>query len=188
MKPTTYCALDLEMNQPSRRIIQIGLCMGTWGAAEPNFERAVWHLDPSEPISPFITTLTGITDECIREHAKPLDVVLAEIAQFLDRRRFVNPVVWGEGDAGALKALVKSAGLPPLRFGHRSIDVKTLVFFLNAAKSSPGAGSLSSALKHYKLNFEGEAHRADADAFNTLRLFFHLLDLQRELISAPLAA
>lgn len=188
MRPTTYCALDLEFNQPSKRVIQIGLCMGTWGSGEPNYERAVWYVDPGEPIAEFITKLTGITDEDIRTKAKPLEQIASEVLKFLDRPRFVNPVVWGEGDARALRALFESTGVAQPHFGHRSIDVKTIFVFLNAAESGPTRGSLGSALKLYKLGFEGDSHRADVDALNTLRLFFHLLDKQHHLVSNAKAA
>jgi inhibitor of KinA sporulation pathway (predicted exonuclease) len=46
------------------------------------------------------------------------------------------------------------------------------------AKGKKPNGGLSSALGEYRLPFEGKAHRADVDAFNTLRLFFHILKSQ----------
>jgi inhibitor of KinA sporulation pathway (predicted exonuclease) len=36
-------------------------------------------------------------------------------------------------------------------------------------------------MARYKLQFVGKAHRADVDAFNTLRLFFAILERQRTL-------
>jgi inhibitor of KinA sporulation pathway (predicted exonuclease) len=40
------------------------------------------------------------------------------------------------------------------------------------------SGGLSSSMGRYKIKFEGEAHRADVDAYNTLRFFFHLMERQ----------
>jgi inhibitor of KinA sporulation pathway (predicted exonuclease) len=40
-------------------------------------------------------------------------------------------------------------------------------------------GGLSKAMGRYKMQFVGQAHRADVDAFNTLRLFFAILERQR---------
>ena len=57
-------AVDLEMNQPSRKIIQIGaICF------EPDTGKIVakFHMfvNPGEPISPEIIELTHITDEMV---------------------------------------------------------------------------------------------------------------------------
>ena len=42
-------------------------------------------------------------------------------------------------------------------------------------------GGLSSFMGRYKLQFEGKAHRADVDAYNTLRFFFLLIERQRKI-------
>jgi inhibitor of KinA sporulation pathway (predicted exonuclease) len=34
----------------------------------------------------------------------------------------------------------------------------------------------------YKMQFEGKAHRADVDAYNTLRLFFEILKQQKRML------
>jgi inhibitor of KinA sporulation pathway (predicted exonuclease) len=44
------------------------------------------------------------------------------------------------------------------------------------------AGGLSSAMGVYKMQFEGKAHRADVDAYNTLRLFFEILKQQKRML------
>jgi inhibitor of KinA sporulation pathway (predicted exonuclease) len=51
--------------------------------------------------------------------------------------------------------------------------------FANGKRPS---GGLSSAMGVYKLQFEGKAHRADVDAYNTLRLFFEILKRQKQML------
>jgi inhibitor of KinA sporulation pathway (predicted exonuclease) len=43
------------------------------------------------------------------------------------------------------------------------------------------SGDLSSGLGSFKLQFKGSPHRADADALNTLRLFFEILHRQNQI-------
>jgi inhibitor of KinA sporulation pathway (predicted exonuclease) len=53
---------------------------------------------------------------------------------------------------------------------------------LSLARTQTGKvqhGGLSKAMARYKLQFVGKAHRAHVDAFNTLRLFFAILERQR---------
>lgn len=66
------CVIDLEMNQPSHSIIQIGaVCYDT----RQDKVRAVFssNVRPGdEQISPYITELTGITQEMV-DVSMPLD-------------------------------------------------------------------------------------------------------------------
>lgn len=182
MNQLQFFALDLEFNQPSKRIIQVGLCLGARNESPENFQCLKWYVDPGEPISEPITALTGITDDDIRTHAIPLPQVALEIGEALKARgSFVNPVVWGDGDARSLLAAFAGNDVLFPFFGHRSIDVKTLYVYLNIVLGRNARGGLKSAMAQYKVKFEGEPHRADVDAFNTLRLFFALLDRQSAL-------
>ena len=49
------------------------------------------------------------------------------------------------------------------------------------SKGKSPKGGLSSAMGEFKLKFDGQAHRADVDAMNTLELFFHILSRQQML-------
>ena len=72
-----YCVLDLEMNQPSGTIIEVGaVCYHSRsGKITSRFSQHV-KLPEGELLNPDITKLTGITKEDI-EVARPLDQVLA---------------------------------------------------------------------------------------------------------------
>lgn len=174
-----FVSLDLEMNQPSGRVIQVGIALGTAKQAPSDYVCRQWLVDPGEPVSEFITDLTGITDDALKSTSVPLTQVALELGQLIDLYSpFTNPVVWGEGDSRTLKQAFAEVGVSFPYFGHRTLDVKTMCTFLAFASNKSPPRGLKSALSRYELCFTGEPHRADADAANTLKLYFHLLGRQ----------
>lgn len=179
-----YVALDLEYNQPSGTIIQVGMAIGSASQSQQEYVVRRWDLRVDEPISEFITQLTGITDEDCR-----IGVSLTQCAEELgsllhEHEVFVNPVTWGGGDSTDLLRAFAQAQIEFHHFGRRWIDVKTWTTLLSLARTTTAKvqhGGLSKAMARYKLQFVGKAHRADVDAFNTLRLFFAILERQRVL-------
>ena len=170
MKTQNYLALDLELNSDGEgnitKIIQVGVAVGS---ETSNIRTYKWYVDPKEPLTPFITQLTGITQEDINTKAVPLAQVAKEIGDLIDQHNtFVNPVQWGMGDADELKEEFKENNVEFRYFGNRSIDVKTIFTFLQNAKGNSIKGGLRSSMGRYKLHFKGEPHRADVDAYNTL--------------------
>lgn len=181
-----FLSLDLEMNQPSGRIIQVGVALGDELQAMEEWTVRRWYLDPGEPVAEPITQLTGVTNEDIARHAQSAHAVAAQIGALVDEHQpFVNPVTWGGGDSTALKALFEREQVPFPYFGRRWLDVKTVYVCLRLAQGKKPTGGLRSALAEFKLRFVGEPHRADADALNTLQLFFELQSRQRTLHAAP---
>lgn len=180
---TKFLALDLELNQPSNRIIQVGVSIGSAHQSHEEYLTKKWYIDPGEPISEEIVKLTGITDEDIASHAVPVAQCAAELgALIVGHQTFVNPVVWGGNDSVELQEMFAAENVSFPYFGHRWIDVKTWTTFLALShhpEPRSSSGGLRSHLDRYKVRFIGEAHRADVDAFNTLRLFFRLLERQR---------
>lgn len=179
---TVFISLDLEMNKPSNKIIQVGVCLSHIDGIEPNAEYPefpktyVWYLDPQEPISPFITELTGITDDDIRDKAVSHERCASELSALIDQHNcFINPVTWGGGDSSLLIHEFKDRGIDFNKFGRRWIDVKTIHTYLCLSRFKTPKGGLKSCMGMYGLKFIGDAHRADFDALNTLRLFFHLM-------------
>lgn len=180
-----FVALDLEFNQPSRRIIQVGVALGTLGQPEVTYQVRSWLLDPGEPVAPEITQLTGITDDAIAAGAVPLSKVAVELGAMLSQGPvFVNPVTWGGGDAETLLAAFREGGIAFPHFGRRWLDVKTMHSLLRLAQGKNPSGGLRSIMAQYGLAFSGMPHRADVDALNTLRLFFRLLERQGRLLAA----
>jgi len=183
MNKQNFLALDLELNSDGNnnitKIIQVGVAFGS----EPsNIQTYKWYVDPKEPLTPFITQLTGITQQDIDTKAVPLATVAEELGKLIDEQQtFVNPVQWGMGDADELKAEFKENNAEFPYFGHRVIDVKTIYTFLQLSSGNSIKGGLKSSMGRYKLQFKGEPHRADVDAYNTLVFYFELMKRQSKL-------
>lgn len=178
-KDIQYVALDLEFNQPSRKIIQVGVAIGSPMQSQEEWVCKQWLLDPGEPVAEHIVELTGISDEEIAQKAVAWPQMADELSTLLRQTKaFVNPITWGGGDHEALIEAIKAQGIAWPHFGRRWLDVKTMHAFLAMARGKNTSGGLRSVMGQYKLAFEGRQHRADHDAFNTLRLFFAMLERQ----------
>ena len=181
-----YLSLDLELNNaedsstPNPPIIQVGVAIGTYDHYTDNsIITKKWYLNPNEPIYPFITNLTGITDEDVLTKSVTHEVLAEELGALIrEYNPFINPVTWGGGDSIELKQEFKDRNIPFPFFGRRWIDVKTWYILRMIAAGKRPSGGLRSAMGIYKINFEGTPHRADDDALYTLRLFFKIVDLQ----------
>ena len=173
---TKFIALDLELNQPSGKIIQVGVCIGSLGMPEEEYITSSWLLDPGEPIAPFITELTGIHDKDIQNLSVPWQVFTSDLTSLLQTHQpFINPVTWGGGDCTELLQAIRQEGIDFPFFGRRWIDVKTLHVFERISAGRSTSGGLGTCLNRYGKRFVGIPHRADADALNTLRLFFEMI-------------
>ena len=179
-----FLALDLELNQPSGKIIQVGVAIGDKNTQFEDYVVRKWYIDPQEPISEFINDLTGITDSDIRAEAYSHEHVARELGVLIKEHKvFINPVTWGGGDSVELLAEFCKNHADFLHFGRRWIDIKTWYTYLMLTRGKAASGGLVSAMGYFKLHFKGKAHRADVDAANTLALFFKLLDRQARLES-----
>jgi inhibitor of KinA sporulation pathway (predicted exonuclease) len=183
MRDQNYLALDLEYNSngsETEDIIEVGLACGS--PKNNNIIRKSFLVKPRNKkvtLYPFITELTGITQEEYDENSVLWEDVV-EYVRFLHQeyKPFANPVTWGIGDAYDMKNTIKNEELNFPFFGRRIIDVKHLFLFIEAAKGRSLSGGLKGAMGKHKITFQGKSHRAESDAFNTLRFFFFLLRRQ----------
>ena len=185
MKDINYLSLDLELNNlqngTTPKIIQVGIAVGS-PMRPDDIKTFSWYLDPQEPITPFITELTGITDEIIQEKAVSHETAAKEIGEIIKSYDcYVNPIVWGQGDASELKAEFKERNIHFPFFGNRIFDVKTLYVFRQMVKGNSPKSGLGRAMRNCGLQFIGTPHRAICDAENTLRFFFYYINKSREL-------
>jgi inhibitor of KinA sporulation pathway (predicted exonuclease) len=188
IKDINYFALDLELNNKNDgtipKIIQVGIAIGSPVRPE-DIQTYVWYINPEEPITPFISQLTGITDEIIQEKAVSHETVAEELGDLLKQNEcFANPITWGQGDAEELKTEFRERNIDFPFFGRRIFDVKTIYVFQQMVRGKSVSGGLRSAMGTYGLKFDGTPHRADEDAKNTLRLFFYLLNKERRILNA----
>lgn len=175
-----YLSLDLEMEQPNQEIIQIGACVGNIKTGEIlGTYRA--YCTPSEPLSPFIIQLTGITQETMDIHGKPLVEAYKGLIQFRNQFANVNcnAMTWGGGDTLELKQQVVRAydigKVFPWPLGRRWIDIKTWFQFRQLVKDGKQQSGLAKALIKCGLNFKGRKHDAMDDAVNTFRIAYALV-------------
>lgn len=175
-----FIALDLELNQPSGKIIEIGIAIGN--PTDGILKNTNWYIDPGEPIDESITELTGITDEVIEMDSTPLHVVAEQLTTiFANYTPFPNPVQWGGMDAHLLRKEFLLQGIDFKLFGRREIDVKTLYCFLQISRGRSITGGLKGCMERYKVPFVGTPHRALDDARNTLQFYFTLLGRQQNM-------
>jgi inhibitor of KinA sporulation pathway (predicted exonuclease) len=190
-----YIALDLELNPGPEvpEIIQVGVAIGSIEQAESEWITRSWYVKPlsGTPITQHITDLTGIGQDTIDSLGVDHATVGGELSDLIRSvpDLFVNPVTWGQGDAVELLTEFRTAGVHFPHFGRRIIDVKTFHVLVELANGRSPAGGLRSCMGRHSMMFAGTPHRADIDAFNTLRFFFHLIRRQesfetcRELIT-----
>lgn len=180
MTEQNFIALDLELNQPSNRIIQVGVCIGNAVQKPEEYLTQKWYLDPNEPIDTWITDLTGITNSDIKTYAVSHETVAREINNLIKKHKpWLQPVVWGYDDAGQLRREFERNNVEFKHFGGRWLDVKTIYNFLQFSLNNSPNGNLQQAMLTADSWFEGSQHRADIDAFNTLKFWFYLMNNQK---------
>jgi inhibitor of KinA sporulation pathway (predicted exonuclease) len=188
IRDQNFISIDLELNNKqdgtTPKIIQVGVSIGS-PVRPDDIKTFSWYLDPEEEITPFITKLTGIDNQLIKEKAVPHQIVAEELGALININKcFVNPIVWGGGgegnDATELKDEFRERNIDFPFFGRRVVDVKTLYVFNQMVQGKSPSGGLRKSMLSYGLTFEGQSHRAEIDALNTLLFFFYFLEKQRK--------
>lgn len=172
--------LDLELNQPSGKIIQIGAVVGDSINGEI-LDRYRVYVDPQEPLQEFIIGLTGITEDDIK--TKGTDLVTAYQglkAMHMRHDCFINPITWGGGDSKELLDQLPNDGSIQWPFGRRWIDAKTVhVTKMISQQDKVLSSGLATSMKYYNLKFQGRKHDALDDAENTWRLYYHIIYMMK---------
>jgi len=171
-------SLDLEMNQPSGRIIQVGATIHNARNGHLIDSISI-YVDPGEPIATDITELTGITDDHVKGAAKVREAYLQLKAWNESHKTFGTPVVWGSGARNDSSTLHEQAAVDEQNFmGYRVIDAKTIfqsfqLFTNKKVRAGLGAATADMGLE-WNSTF-GKPHDALADAHNTALIWFYMM-------------
>jgi inhibitor of KinA sporulation pathway (predicted exonuclease) len=181
LRPINYLALDLELNTDGHQtyeICEIGIAIGNPSESILTDSKVI---KITQPLFQKTTEITGITQEEI-DNGINLNEAASWLSSLIETHKpFTNPVTWGLGDSQELLQTFRENQINFPFFGRRIIDVKHFFLFIEAANGRALSGGLRSAMNKHKLKFLGTPHRAESDAENTLRFFFHLLKRQRKL-------
>jgi len=143
-------------------IIEIAAVKYVPGAdSHPHMQQLI-HID--RPLPRFITKLTGITDEMLREDGRRMDEALDEFIEFIGDHDVVAFNI--NFDARFLNAAVERHGRPPIKnVGHCAL--------VRARTAWPDLDNhkLAYLAKHLNLD-TGPAHRALNDALLALEVYF----------------
>jgi inhibitor of KinA sporulation pathway (predicted exonuclease) len=173
-----FTALDLEMNQPSKSIIQIGAVVGNITTGQI-LEKLSVFVNPNERINPEITKLTGITQQDVDNGVTLLEAYGKLKRMHENYGSFINSITWGGGDSQELLEQLKK-NHPDFEgwcFGRRWIDTKTLFVSWRFANGQPIQGGLARSMTKVGLQFQGRKHDARDDAFNTFLMYVKMLSL-----------
>lgn len=150
-------------------IIQIGAVAIDDGIVTDSFSTLV---NPGQAIPPFITQLTGITEEMVAD-APSLEEVFPRLLRLLDGRAFVAHNA--SFDLQFLQEALLSQGY--YAFDGYVLDTVELSRLLMPTQNSYRLGELAS-----DLDIEHEnPHQADSDAMATAQLFLHLMNIVNEM-------
>lgn len=180
MKPKIFTTLDLEMNQPSGKIISIGAVVGDISDGRI-LDRLHVFVNPEEKITEYITNLTGITQEDVDNKGVSVNSAYAQLEKLhLNYLAFRNCLTWGGGD---IKELLSQSGRGTEgngAFGRRWIDVKTVFISYCLANDLSVQSGLSKSLTKIGLQFSGKKHNALSDAENTFRMYCELIKRMKQ--------
>lgn len=163
--------VDLEANQPSGNIIQIGAVQldCRTGVIDNHFSVFI-KLPESDPLSPDITVLTAITAEQLAS-GLPLKEALDLFWAYVGKKTLCS---WGRDYWDLIKA-TRSLGEEPPNMGRmRTIDLKawSQVFACVYPANKAKGGGLARMMEMFQVPFVGRAHDGLVDAENTARLMW----------------
>lgn len=161
--------IDLELNAPSRKIIQIGYTIHNAKTGKLAWKENL-HVDPKEALSPAITELTGITQKDVDGAFTLLEAYKCMEAIMRSFNCTTNALAWGT-DTIELRSQLGLTWAEYI-FKLRYIDVKSMFqAYQMATPNGKTKVGLSKALNILGLEFIGRPHQAADDAENTFRVY-----------------
>ena len=163
--------LDLEMEQPSNEIIQIGYVIGD-KAGKIKHQRSIL-VKPSQQLSDFIIDLTGITRDRMDSEgvskAEAMEIMNKDLAKYSPNKKAVT---WGSGD---VRVLLQQ--FPEITLHNRYLDMKTLYQMESLATNRSMKRGLFNAAEDLDINTDMfSAHDALSDAIVTYLVFIEYIN------------
>ncbi len=174
MTNKNFISLDLELNQPSGTIIQVGCVVGNLETGEI-LEEYSKCIKIDEIINDRIIKLTGIKQNDVDNGIKLYEAYIDLKNLHNKYECFRNAITWGGGDCRALRNALNLDDEMFL-FGRREIDAKTLYVSYRFANNLKHQGGLARAMGQLGLQFKGKKHCAVDDARNTFIVCRKLLE------------
>jgi len=191
-RATRITSIDLELNQPSNKVISIGAVIGdiVTGEIIAEFHEYVKIDEPlcTDAKICDIPKLTGITEEILENEGITLIEAYEKLVEFHKQSHYVNALTWGYNDCAQLRTDLERVGmqlhggfhnpskLPVFCFGRRHFDCKQRFQEQCMLEGKTIQGGLKKALKRCGLTFNGQSHNALYDALNTFVLYNYLLN------------
>ena len=168
---------DLEHNQPTPSIIQIGavLCDYKKRTIVKRFNRYCL-LPKGEILDPYIQDLCDIPEDFLEEHGISFVSAVNEFWTWVhDCNCGGNIAAWSK-DLIVLEKQSREAGVTPPTNLH-SLDLKEMGKLFRIPKGSKAKGGLQNTMQLFNLTFKGRPHDGLTDSENTAMLVFHWLKL-----------
>lgn len=169
--------VDLEMNQPSQKIIEIGAVFMNLKTGDI-IDRFDCYVNPEEQLDDFIIKLTGITQKQVDNGIKIQDA-LTEFWLWVEKHNCKNVQAWGSD----VWELTQQSKLNHIQYPKiRAYNIKELVNVVKSALPNTSLkGGLSKSMEVFGLPFKGRAHNALVDAENTGNLLFFVKEQFRQI-------
>ncbi len=161
--------IDLELNQPSEKIIELGYIIGNPKSGEIVTKNSIL-VDPGECLSNEIIALTGITQDMVNKGQNlqfAYEIMLNDDVAY-NALNIIHQ--WGVGDTNLLKKQLGS--INNWNFGRSFIDVKALSQAHSIIHGMSCYGGLRKMAGRLNIEMSKEKqHRADYDAEITFLVY-----------------
>ena len=171
--------LDLELAQPSKKIIQIGAtCLDLRsGTTIGNF---MTFVNPEEELSPFIMDLCNISQKDVDNGEKLPNALMDFWNWTANTVNCRNLAAWGSD----VYLLIEASKDYEVIYPHKlkSLNIKEMASVMRTALPATKArGGLKSTMEAFGLTFEGRQHDALTDSLNTAKLLFYWKEEMRKM-------
>lgn len=170
-----FTFVDLELTQPSVKIIEIGAVAVDFrpnGCCETMSEFQT-YCQPNESITEYITNLTGISDETVKD-APSIEDSLVSFWAWSKKNKTAQYVAWGT-DMELIRRASWEHGVHFKR--TRELDLKSMTYWFLLHRNMSHRGGLAKTMGMLGIDFDGVAHSALTDAKNTSKLGIHIFGL-----------